>query len=193
MSPDRALYLPTFSLFVIVNNTFLFLSLSLSLSLSSVSDSLSLALSVSLSLSLSPSYAGPVRPKAVFRVLLDRALCLYAFSQFLIVNKRLSLSRSRSLSLSHYLSLSLSLSFSLSRTRRQCWSPFAQGQGHPTGRCAYQPSVTLRLSIKCHSLSLLRARALSLYPPAPRPHALPLSRARSLYLSLSLHHNLLAT
>jgi hypothetical protein len=82
-----------------------------------------------------------VRPKAVFRVLLDRALCLYTFSQFLIVNKTcLSLSLSLSLSRTHTLSLSLSLS--LSSTRRQCWSPCAQGQGHPTGRCAYQSSVT---------------------------------------------------
>jgi hypothetical protein len=50
-------------------------------------------------------------------VLPDRALCLPTFSHFLIVNKT-------------YLSLSLSR------------SPCVQGRCHPTGRCAYRPSVT---------------------------------------------------
>jgi hypothetical protein len=110
---DRALCLPTFSHFLIVNKT----SLSL-LSLSSLSLSHPPSLSRRVGVEYSPSMLEPVRPEAVSP---DRVLCLTTFSHFLIVNKT---------------SLSLSHSFSLSHVPRGAPS---RRSGYRTGRCMSEP------------------------------------------------------
>ena len=84
--PDRTLYLPTFSHFLIVNKTSLSLSISLSLSLSlalslarSLSRSLSLSLALSLSLSLSLSRLAPIAGVSSRTLHVYVCTCLHGF------------------------------------------------------------------------------------------------------------------